>query len=95
MPAPRRARGRRPSPPAALAAALALALALCLPAAPLADAAAAEFTPSVVMTNFGEMGAPCIKMVDNASKLNANGVKFVPTVHYWGTAEKIDRFCYR
>jgi hypothetical protein len=26
----------------------------------------AEFTPSVVMTNMGEMGAPCFTMVDNA-----------------------------
>jgi hypothetical protein len=75
---------------AALGAALALAL---LPA--FAAAGVSEFTPSIVMTNFGEMGQPCLTIVDNAAKLNANQIKFVPTVHYWGTAESIDKFCYR
>ncbi len=94
---------RRPPPaamprrqPAAAAAAAALAALLALVAlAPRAAAAVSEFTPSVVMTNFGEMGQPCIQMVDNALKLKANSVKFVPTVHYWGNAERIDKFCYR
>jgi hypothetical protein len=80
--------------PAAAAAAAAAALLLLSLAAPAA-AKPSEFTPSVVMTNFGEMGAPCFQMVDNAARLNANSIKFVPTVHYWGNAEHIGRFCYR
>ncbi|KAI8466695.1 MAG: hypothetical protein J3K34DRAFT_432891 [Monoraphidium minutum] len=78
----------------ALVALAVVAAALALAAAP-AGAAVAEFTPSIVMTNFGEMGAPCLQMVDNAAKLNANQIKFVPTVHYYGSESRIDSYCYR
>ncbi|GBG00356.1 hypothetical protein Rsub_13088 [Raphidocelis subcapitata] len=78
-----------------LAAALAAAAALLLAAPAPAAAAVAEFVPSVVMTNFGEMGGPCFSMVDKAASLNANSIKFVPTVHYWGSADRIDKYCYR
>jgi hypothetical protein len=77
-----------------LAAALAAVALLLAAPAPVA-AGVAEFVPSVVMTNFGEMGGPCFAMVDKAAGLNANSIKFVPTVHYWGSAERIDKYCYR
>jgi hypothetical protein len=83
---------RAPQPAAAAAAALLL---LLLAAASPAAARVSEFTPSIVMTNMGEMGQPCLQMVDNAARLNANSVKFVPTVHYWGNAEHIGKYCYR
>ncbi|KAI8466523.1 MAG: hypothetical protein J3K34DRAFT_433415 [Monoraphidium minutum] len=77
----------------ALAACAAIAL-VALAASPAA-AAVSEFVPSVVLTNMGDMGQPCIQMVDNAAKLKSNSIKFVPTVHYWGSAEQIGRYCIR
>lgn len=55
----------------------------------------AEFSPSVVLTNLGEMGAPCHQMVQNAINTGAKSIKFVPTVHYWGSEKHIDKFCIR
>lgn len=55
----------------------------------------AEYSPSVVVTNLDEMGGPCLTMVQNALQYNAKSIKFVPTVHYWGSEKHIDSFCYR
>jgi hypothetical protein len=72
-------------------------LLLCL-AALLAHAAAkqgGEFSPSVVLTSLDEMANNCDQMVNNALQLNAKSIKFVPTVHYYGSESSLNSYCYR
>lgn len=63
--------------------------------APTADAAGAEFTPSVVLTTVKEMENNCEQMVDNALALNSKSIKFVPTVHFYGSETNINSYCFR
>lgn len=63
--------------------------------APTADAAGAEFTPSVVLTTVKEMENNCEQMVDNALTLNSKSIKFVPTVHFYGSETNINSYCFR
>jgi len=79
----------------ALQLAVALALLGAAAAAPALGRNAAEFSPSIVLTNMGEMGQPCHQMVQRAIATNAKSIKFVPTVHYYGSETHIDRFCLR
>lgn len=69
---------------------------LCL-AALLTSAAAkgGEFSPSVVLTTVEEMQNNCEQMVANALKLNSRSIKFVPTVHYYGSETSLNSYCYR
>uniref|UniRef100_A0A383VIG4 Glycoside hydrolase family 5 domain-containing protein n=1 Tax=Tetradesmus obliquus TaxID=3088 RepID=A0A383VIG4_TETOB len=73
-------------------------LLVCLTAALLASAAAkqgGEFSPSVVLTSLDEMANNCDQMVNNALQLNAKSIKFVPTVHYYGSESSLNSYCYR
>ena len=79
----------------ALQLAVALALLGAAAAAPALGRNAAEFSPSIVLTNMGEMGQPCHQMVQRAIATNAKSIKFVPTVHYYGSETHIDKFCLR
>jgi hypothetical protein len=79
----------------ALHLAVALALLGAAAAAPALGRTGAEFSPSIVLTNMGEMGQPCHQMVQRAIATNARSIKFVPTVHYYGSETHIDRFCLR
>jgi hypothetical protein len=60
-----------------------------------ADAGGAEFTPSVVLTTVKEMENNCDSMVDNALTLNSKEIKFVPTVHFFGSETNINSYCFR
>eukprot|EP00878_Enallax_costatus_P001421 GHUV01001571.1.p1 GENE.GHUV01001571.1~~GHUV01001571.1.p1 ORF type:complete len:424 (+),score=133.23 GHUV01001571.1:197-1468(+) len=60
-----------------------------------AAAKGGEFSPSVVLTTVDEMQNYCDQMVDNALKLNSRNIKFVPTVHYYGSETHLNSFCYR
>jgi hypothetical protein len=60
-----------------------------------ADAAGAEFTPSVVLTTVKEMENDCEQMVDNALAMNSKEIKFVPTVHFYGSETNINSYCFR
>lgn len=66
-------------------------------AALLATAAAkeGEFFPSVVITTVDELQNNCQQMVNNALKLNSRSIKFVPTVHYYGSETNLNSYCYR
>lgn len=68
---------------------------LLLVAALLAATAAAEFTPSVVLTTVKEMENNCEQMVDNALALGSKEIKFVPTVHFYGSETNINSYCFR
>lgn len=68
---------------------------LLLVAALLAATAAAEFTPSVVLTTVKEMENNCEQMVDNALTLGSKEIKFVPTVHFYGSETNINSYCFR
>lgn len=57
--------------------------------------AGAEFTPSVVLTTVKEMENNCEQMVDNALTLNSKEIKFVPTVHFFGSETNINSYCFR
>jgi len=59
------------------------------------EAAGAEFTPSVVLTTVKEMENNCEQMVNNALTLNSKSIKFVPTVHFYGSETNINSYCYR
>jgi hypothetical protein len=72
---------RRGQPRGALAA---LCVVLLLAPARV-SAGGAEFSPSVVLTTVREMENNCEAMVDNALALNAQSIKFVPTVHFQGS----------
>lgn len=77
---------------------LSLLLAVCGACALLAgvaEAKGAEFTPSVVLTTMKEMENSCEQMVDNALTLNSKSIKFVPTVHFYGSETNINSYCYR
>lgn len=60
-----------------------------------AAAKGGEFSPSVVLTTVDEMQNNCEQMVDNALKLNSKSIKFVPTVHYYGSETSLNSYCYR
>lgn len=60
-----------------------------------AHAGGAEFTPSVVLTTVKEMENNCEQMVDNALTLNSKEIKFVPTVHFYGSETNINSYCFR
>lgn len=59
------------------------------------NAAGAEFTPSIVLTTVKEMESNCEQMVDNALTLNSKSIKFVPTVHFYGSETNINNYCFR
>lgn len=54
-----------------------------------------EFSPSVVLTSLDEMRDNCEQMVDKALMLNSKSIKFVPTVHYYGSESALNSFCIR
>jgi hypothetical protein len=54
-----------------------------------------EFSPSIVLTSLDEMANNCDQMVNNALQLNAKSIKFVPTVHYYGSESSLNSYCYR
>jgi hypothetical protein len=58
-------------------------------------AAGAEFSPSVVLTTVREMESNCEAMVANALAFGSKSIKFVPTVHFYGSAQQISSYCYR
>jgi hypothetical protein len=60
-----------------------------------ARAKGGEFSPSVVLTSFEEMQNNCESMVRNALSLNAKSIKFVPTVHYYGSESSLNSYCFR
>lgn len=60
-----------------------------------AAAKAGEFSPSVVLTTVREMENNCEAMVNAALATNAKSIKFVPTVHFYGSETSIDSYCYR
>ena len=74
---------------------LLLSALLAAPARVAAGVRGSEFSPTVVMTNLGEMGDKCLGMVDRALGFNAKSIKFVPTVHYYGGEDHITSFCIR
>lgn len=72
-----------------------LLLAACAAFALLAATASAEFIPSIVLTTVKEMENNCEHMVDNALALGSKEIKFVPTVHFYGSETNINSYCFR